>query len=117
MKSRFFPVVIEQDEDGFFADCPALQGCHVQGKNYEETLANLRDAVQLHIEDRWLLRLGHGNFYAVAVPLFIGFIPILWVPNRIWVNIALGAFYVIVALLAYTYMSILLACGIDHACL
>jgi len=52
MKSRLFPVVVEQDEDGFYADCPSLQGCHVQGKNYEETLANLKDAIKLHIEDR-----------------------------------------------------------------
>jgi predicted RNase H-like HicB family nuclease len=47
-----FPVVIEGDEDGFFAYCPDLQGCYTQGKTFEEALANIRDAVRLHIEDR-----------------------------------------------------------------
>ena len=47
-----FPVVIEKDEDGYFAYCPTLQGCYTQGDTYEEALANIRDAIQLHIEDR-----------------------------------------------------------------
>ena len=44
--------VIEKDEDGFFAYCPQLQGCYTQGDTYEEAMANLRDAMRLHIEDR-----------------------------------------------------------------
>ena len=52
MKSHFFPVVIEQDQDGFFADCPSLQGCHAQGQTFEEVTAKLKDAIRLHIEDR-----------------------------------------------------------------
>jgi predicted RNase H-like HicB family nuclease len=47
-----FPIVIEHDEDGFFADCPSLQGCHAQGATYEELWENIRDAVELHIQDR-----------------------------------------------------------------
>ena len=47
-----FSIVIEQDEDGFFAYCPQLQGCYTQGDSYEEALANLEDAIKLHIEDR-----------------------------------------------------------------
>jgi len=38
-----FPVVIEKDEDGYFAYCPTLQGCYTQGDTYEEALANIRD--------------------------------------------------------------------------
>ena len=52
MSEFTFPVVIEHDEDGYFAHCPSLQGCHAQGATYEAALANLKDAVQLHIEDR-----------------------------------------------------------------
>ena len=44
--------VIEKDEDGYYAYCPQLQGCYVQGATYEEALVNLQDAVKLHIEDR-----------------------------------------------------------------
>ena len=52
MNTYRFSVVIEKDADGYFAFCPELQGCHTQGGTYEETLANIRDAVQLHIADR-----------------------------------------------------------------
>ena len=47
-----FPIVIEQDPDGYFAECPALQGCYSQGKSFEEVWRNIREAVELHIEDR-----------------------------------------------------------------
>jgi len=46
------PAVIEKDEDGYFAYCPILQGCYTQGKTYEKALQNIRDVIQLHIEDR-----------------------------------------------------------------
>ncbi len=46
------PVVIEKDSDGYFAFCPALQGCYTQGESFEEALDNIKDAMRLHIEDR-----------------------------------------------------------------
>jgi predicted RNase H-like HicB family nuclease len=47
------PVVIEPlEEGGFYGDCPVLQGCHVEGSTYLETLENLEDAIRLHIEGR-----------------------------------------------------------------
>ncbi len=49
-----FPVVIEKDEDGYFAYCPTLQGCYTQGDTYEEALANIRDAIHLHLMDRFI---------------------------------------------------------------
>lgn len=52
MKTFRFSVVVEKDEDGYFAFCPELQGCYTQGDTYEETMANIKDAVRLHIEDR-----------------------------------------------------------------
>ena len=45
-------VVIEQDKDGYFAHCPALQGCYTQGETYDEAMANIKDAALMHIEDR-----------------------------------------------------------------
>jgi len=47
-----FSVVIEKDEEGYFAYCPELQGCYSQGDTYEEVLENIKDAIRLHIEDR-----------------------------------------------------------------
>jgi predicted RNase H-like HicB family nuclease len=53
MKTYQFPIVVEKDEAGLFvADCPSLQGCHAQGKTLEEAPANIREAIELHIEDR-----------------------------------------------------------------
>ncbi|HWQ19600.1 MAG TPA: type II toxin-antitoxin system HicB family antitoxin [Methanotrichaceae archaeon] len=47
-----FSVIIEKDNDGYFAFVPELQGCYTQGDTYEETLENIRDAIRLHLEDR-----------------------------------------------------------------
>jgi len=47
-----FSVVIERDEEGYFAFCPELQGCYTQGDTYEEVLENIKDAIRLHMEDR-----------------------------------------------------------------
>lgn len=46
-----FPVIIEQDKDGYYAtDCPDLPGCHTQGRTLEEAIANIRDAIQLNLK-------------------------------------------------------------------
>lgn len=47
-----FAAVIEKDEDGYYAYCPELQSCYTSGKTFEETRANLADAILLHVEDR-----------------------------------------------------------------
>lgn len=52
MKSYRLAVIIEKDDHGYFAFCPGLQGCYTQGESYEEAVANIRDAIRLHIEDR-----------------------------------------------------------------
>ena len=46
------PILIEKDGDGYFVSCPSLQGCYTQGDTYEEALANIGDAIRLHVEDR-----------------------------------------------------------------
>ncbi len=47
-----FKVLIEQDEDGIFvASVPAVPGCFSQGKTYEEVLANVKDALNLCLEE------------------------------------------------------------------
>ncbi len=43
-------VVIEQDQYGFYAYCPELQGCHTQGDCLDEVLKNIREAVELYLE-------------------------------------------------------------------
>jgi predicted RNase H-like HicB family nuclease len=48
--ARKASVVIEKDEHGFYAWCPELKGCQSQGQMIEETLANIREAVELYLE-------------------------------------------------------------------
>ena len=52
MKHFTLPIIIERDSDGFFVSCPALKGCYTQGTNYDEAIANIKDAIRLHLEDR-----------------------------------------------------------------
>jgi predicted RNase H-like HicB family nuclease len=44
-------VIIRQGQDGYFvANCPALKSCWSQGKNREEALENIREAIALYLE-------------------------------------------------------------------
>jgi predicted RNase H-like HicB family nuclease len=52
MKRYTHPIIIERDADGFFVFCPPLHGCYSQGANYDEAIANVKDAISLHLEDR-----------------------------------------------------------------
>ena len=46
-----FPVVIEQDEDGWYvASVPSLRGCHTQAKTLAELDERIREAVALCLE-------------------------------------------------------------------
>lgn len=50
--SRSFPVVlVPQPEGGYFVQCPTLPGCYSQGDTVEESLANIKEAIELVIED------------------------------------------------------------------
>lgn len=48
--TRKVSVVIEQDDHGCYAWCPELKGCQSQGKTVEETLVNIREAIELFLE-------------------------------------------------------------------
>ena len=46
-----FLITLEEDEDGFVvASCPALPGCHSQGRDRKEAVANVTEAIQAYIE-------------------------------------------------------------------
>ncbi len=45
-----FTIILTRDEDGFFvASCPALPGCHSQGRSREEAIANIEEAIRGYI--------------------------------------------------------------------
>ena len=56
MTEYSYTVVLERDDDGrILALCPALQGCYTDGDTEAEAMANIREAIQAHIESRILL--------------------------------------------------------------
>lgn len=48
--TRKASVVIEKDQHGYYAWCPGLKGCQSQGDTLEDTLANIREAIELYLE-------------------------------------------------------------------
>ena len=47
-----YTVVLEQEPDGgFVASVPALPGCVSQGDSRAEALANIREAIELYLDD------------------------------------------------------------------
>ncbi len=48
-----FPIVIEQDAEGFFiVDCPLFQGCHSYGNTVAEALSAIQEAIELCLEEQ-----------------------------------------------------------------
>jgi predicted RNase H-like HicB family nuclease len=48
--AREASVVIEKDEHGFYAWYPELKGCQSQGITLEETVPNIKEALELYLE-------------------------------------------------------------------
>ena len=47
-----YTVVLEQEADGgYVASVPALPGCVSQGDTRSEALANIREAIEVYLED------------------------------------------------------------------
>jgi predicted RNase H-like HicB family nuclease len=45
-------VILYPGEDGYWVvECPSLPGCLSQGKTRSEALANIKEAIELYIED------------------------------------------------------------------
>lgn len=51
-QNLIFSIIVEKDRGGYFAECRELQGCYTQGKTYEEVMKNIKEVIELHIEDR-----------------------------------------------------------------
>lgn len=52
MQTYDFKVLLEPDETGgFVVVCPALPGCYSQGDTVAEAMANIKEAIELCLED------------------------------------------------------------------
>ncbi len=51
--SAQLPLFTEKDEDGFYVvECPVFEGCYSQGKTLDEALKNIREVIELILEER-----------------------------------------------------------------
>ncbi len=52
MEALEYTVILHWDEEygGYWVEVPALPGCVSQGKNKENALANIKEAIELHLE-------------------------------------------------------------------
>ena len=47
------PIFIEKDESGFYVvECPVLRGCYTQGKTLDEALENIKEVIELVLEEK-----------------------------------------------------------------
>lgn len=52
-KTHQLPIIIEKDEDGFYVvECPIFSGCYSQGKTIDEALKNIREVIDLCLEEK-----------------------------------------------------------------
>ncbi len=52
MKSEFTAIIESAPEGGYWAICPEIPGANGQGETIEEAKDNLREAIELILEDR-----------------------------------------------------------------
>jgi len=63
---KHYPVLIEQDEDNMYiVSCPSFKGCHSYGETIDEAMDNIREAIELCLEEE------QDNFNKIN--RFIGF--------------------------------------------
>ncbi len=46
-----YPIIIERTEDGYYAECPFVQGAYAQGETEEEVRNNLELVMKMTLED------------------------------------------------------------------
>lgn len=47
------PILVEQDEDNvYIVSCPVFKGCHSYGKTIDEALENIKEVIDMCIEEQ-----------------------------------------------------------------
>ncbi len=47
---RFYAIIHEEPEGGYFAEVPALPGCYTEGDTLDELKEMLKEAIQLYLD-------------------------------------------------------------------
>jgi predicted RNase H-like HicB family nuclease len=61
-------VFLDEDGDGYVAECPSLPGCHTQGDTWDEVIANIKEAIEVWVEDA----IQHGEPVPEDKPIWVG---------------------------------------------
>ena len=71
METIHLPLIIETDEDGvFIVSCPVFKGCHSYGATVEEALANIREVIDMCMEEEKPQQLNRFvGFREIEVPV------------------------------------------------
>ncbi len=68
--SQKITVVIEKDDNGYYAYAPDLKGCQTQGDTLDEVTVNIKEAVELYLEtmdDQEKAELGNSEILTTSV--------------------------------------------------
>lgn len=63
-----FEILMEPDEGGFHAWCPALEGCHSFGATRDEARENIKEAIELWLDDGGVDRVPERESITVNLP-------------------------------------------------
>jgi len=59
VRKLHLPIIIEIDEDGYYiASCPQFKGCHSYGETADEALENVKEVVEMCLEETDAGRIG-----------------------------------------------------------
>lgn len=51
--NRKLPLLIERGQDNMYiVECPLFNGCYTQGKTIDEAIANIREVIELILEEK-----------------------------------------------------------------
>ena len=52
MEKVHLPIIIEMDEEGYYiVSCPQFRGCHSYGETIDEALENIREVIEMCLEE------------------------------------------------------------------
>lgn len=52
MQKFHFPIIVEMDEDGYYiVSCSIFKGCHTYGETIEEALENIKEVIEMCLEE------------------------------------------------------------------
>jgi predicted RNase H-like HicB family nuclease len=64
---RFAVILAEEPDGGYSVSVPALPGCYSEGDSLEEALANIREAIAVHLEPPTQAEVRHIRIEEVEV--------------------------------------------------